>query len=171
MNADYYRLIGFLDMVTTMLGEKDLASPNAKKSAVSLERQLSSAKKILVAEGLKLQRANAEFEANVKSAREVIADVMTMLRQANQSTDPLVAAHFEEFSNPDAVSTQSASPGAAGKTRRLGGGDDCSSSIKTTSPAGGSSSGSTSTSTLSSGSTMSSSSGWGSGAGSSSSHP
>ncbi len=142
MNADYYRLIGFLDMVTTMLGEKDLAWPNAKKSAVSLERQLSSAKKNLVAEGLKLQRANAEFEANVKSAREVIADVMTMLRQANQSTDPLVAAHFEEFSNPDAVSTQSASSGATGKTRRLGGGDDCSSSIKITSPTGGGPSGS-----------------------------
>ena len=137
MNADYYRLIGFLDMVTTMLGEKDLASPHAKKAAVSLERQLSSAKKVLVAEGLKLQRANAEFEANVKSARQVIADVMTMLRQANQSTDPLVAARFEEFSNPEASSTQSASPGPAGKTRRLGGGDDCSSSIKITSPTGG----------------------------------
>lgn len=146
MNADYYRLIGFLDMVTTMLGEKDLASPKAKKSAVSLERQLSSVKKILVAEGLKLQRANAEFEANVKPARHVIAEVMTMLRHANESTDPLVSAHFEEFSNPDAVSTQSASPGAAGKTRRLGGGDDCSSSIKTTGPTGGGSSGSGSSS-------------------------
>jgi uncharacterized membrane protein YgcG len=143
MNADYFRLIGFLDTVSAMLEEKDLVSPNPKQTPVSLQRQLASARKLLVAEGLKLQRANAEFQANVKGAQEVIADVMAVLQQGNKSLAPLIAAQMSEFSNASAM-VAAAQSSAAPNGRRLGGGDDCSTSIKTGT---GSSSGRTSSST------------------------
>lgn len=140
MNADYYRLIGFIDLVTAMLEEKDLASPNPKRTPVSLQRQLTSARKVLVGEALKLQRANAEFKINVQAARDVIADVLAVLHQGTKSLDPLVSAHFAEFSDASVGLGENSPHSQNGQVRRLGGGDDCSTSIKPVSSSTGTSS-------------------------------
>ena len=131
MNADYFRLLGFLETVSTMLEQKDLVSPNPKKTSTSLQRQLTSARKLLMEEGLKLQRANAEFQAHVKGAHEVIADVMLVLQEGNKSIAPLIASQMAEFSSAPAMLAASQPPTTTNGGRRLGGGDDCSTSIKT----------------------------------------
>lgn len=140
MNADYYRLIGFIDLVTAMLEEKDLASPNPKRTPVSLQRQLTSARKVLVGEALKLQRANAEFQINVQAARDVIADVLAVLHHGTKTLDPLVSAHFAEFSDASVGLGENAAHAQGSPVRRLGGGDDCSTSIKPVSSSTGTSS-------------------------------
>jgi hypothetical protein len=133
MNTEFYRLLGFLDVVSTMLEKKELVIRNQRRSPVSLGRQIAGARKVLLAEALKMQRASAEFEAKVKPARAIISEVMQLLRTGASKLSPSVAAHLEEYSHSDRFivaedcstsTSSSSSTSTSGKPR--GSGEDCS---------------------------------------------
>ncbi len=134
MNTEFYRLLGFLDVISTMLEKKELVVRNMKRNPVSLGRQLAGARRVLLTEALKMQRASADFEAKVKPARAIISEVMQLLRTGASRLSPSVAAHLEEFSGAGgfivaedcstAPGSSSAGSSSSGKPR--GGAEDCS---------------------------------------------
>jgi hypothetical protein len=133
MNTEFYRLLGFLDVVSNMLDKKELVIRNVKRNPVSLGRQLAGARRVLLTEALKMQRASAEFEAKVKPARAIISEVMQLLRTGASKLSPSVAAHLEEYSHSDRFlvaedcstsTSSSSSSSSSGKPR--GCGEDCS---------------------------------------------
>lgn len=124
MNAEFYRLLGFLDVVTEMLDAKDLALAGSKQTPQHLQKQLVKARKTLMKETLVLQRATAEFETNVEPVRVLLADAMRLLSDGNKHLAPAVSEHLHKYAQANA----------------LGGGGDCSTSLNTSGGSGSSSS-------------------------------
>ncbi len=131
MTPDFYRFLGFLDVVTTMLEQKQLVTDDVKFDTEHAQKQLTKARKKILEAGLHLQAAKKRFTNETEVPVAAVGEALRHLQINLGDMDPGLAAQFVDFMNVT-------------RSGLLGGGSDCSTSVQPPPPSSSSSSSSSS---------------------------